>query len=156
MLQKMVTELAEGKSEVDLAHLVMDIEGCYPSMPKAVIRVAMRDVLNQIKSGLTRCKRRQAAVAVPKRSSKIACLRHVNCEDCLDDLCAWCVGGEPTGGRCMMNLPGSCPLPRHYHASGMMPEARLPPHVRVGTQTRANSRPTAIFLKPSQLRCPVR
>ena len=55
MLQKMVTELAEGKSEVDLAHLVMDIEGCYPSMPKAVIRVAMRDVLNQIKSELTRC-----------------------------------------------------------------------------------------------------
>ena len=49
----------------DLGYFIKDIEGCYPSMPKEVIRHGMRSVIKEIQT-----KTSYEAVEIPKHNNK--------------------------------------------------------------------------------------
>ena len=53
-----------------LTYSVSDLEGCYTSMPKAAMNVALRDVLNQVKAALPPGAGADPAIFVPKRGKK--------------------------------------------------------------------------------------
>ena len=60
---KEVTELGK---EGELAYVIKDIEGCYPHMPKEIIRFAMRDMVEELK----RVKQYEAIEVPSKKTDK--------------------------------------------------------------------------------------
>ena len=59
-----------------LTHTVVDVEGMYPAMPKPVIRVAMRELLNLIKAKLPPGSGKDPKVRVPKRGKGVCTWAH--------------------------------------------------------------------------------
>ena len=55
---------------------MVDVEGMYPAMPKPVIRVAMRELLNLIKAKLPPGSGKDPKVRVPKRGKGVCTWAH--------------------------------------------------------------------------------
>ena len=54
-LQETMAAFGQG---AQIEHKIVDIEGCYPSMPKDAMKVAMRDILNEVLQCQTECVKR--------------------------------------------------------------------------------------------------
>ena len=49
----MLREAAEAlRGKGELSYEINDVDSCYPSMPKEAMRVAMRDILNDVRNNL--------------------------------------------------------------------------------------------------------
>ena len=66
----------------ELSYEINDVDSCYPSMPKEAMRVAMRDILNDVRNNLPSGAGEDPRILVPKRGKK---------------KCSWAQQGEVWG-----------------------------------------------------------